>query len=69
MPFVHQDLLSEETTPGIANRNWSRSFERGIQGQVFPILTLTGNIILIHETDLDKFLVRGGRVIPDEVFP
>lgn len=69
MTFLYQDPVSKETPPGSANRNWSRSFERGIQGQVFPILTLTGNIILIHETDLDKFLVRGGRVIPDEVFP
>jgi|GEM_PF-3193501 len=69
MTFLYKEPFTKETPPGIANRNWSRSFERGIQGQVFPILTLAGNIILAHEADLDTVLIRGGRVIPDEVFP
>ena len=68
MPFVYQDLLPEETPPGIANRNWCNSLNRSVQGHVFTVLTLSGNIILIHETELDTVLIRGGTVIPDEVF-
>ena len=67
MSFVYQDLLPEETPPGISNRNWIQPFQRGIHGNVFTVLTLAGNIILTHETDLDTVLIRGGRVIPDEV--
>lgn len=67
MPFVYQYLLSEETPPGIANRNWCNPLNRAGQGKVFTVLTLAGNIILTHETDLDTVLIRGGRVIPDEV--
>ena len=67
MPFVYQYLLSEETPPGIANRNWCNPLNRAGQGKVFTVLTLAGNIILTHETELDTVLIRGGSVIPDEV--
>ena len=67
MPFVYQDLLPEETPPGIANRNWCNPLNQAAQGHVFTVLTLAGNIILTHETELDTVLIRGGSVIPDEV--
>jgi hypothetical protein len=67
MTFLYQDPVSKETPPGIANRNWCNPLNRAVQGHVFTVLTLAGNIILTHETDLDTVLVRGGSVIPDEV--
>ena len=69
MPFLYQDLLPEETPPSLSRGVWSQFLERGVQEKVFTVLTLSGNIVLIPESDLDRALVRGGRVLPDGVFP
>ena len=69
MTFAVKDPLLEETNPAVSERGWRQSFQRGVQGKVFTVLTLAGNIVLIPESDLDKALVRGGRVLADDVFP
>lgn len=69
MIFSVKDLLLEETNPAVSERGWSQSIERDVQEKVFTVLTLSGNIVLIPESDLDRALVRGGRVLPDGGFP
>ena len=69
MTFSVKDQLLEETNPAVSERWWRQYFQCGIQEKIFTVLTLAGNIVLIPESDLDKALVRGGRVLPDDVFP
>ena len=64
-----KDRLFEESPLSISERRGKKSFQRSVQEKVFTVFTLAGNIVLIPESDLDKALVRGGRVLADDVFP
>ena len=64
-----KDRLFEESPLSISERSGKKSFQRSVQEKVFTVFTLAGNIVLIPESDLDKALVRGGRVLADDVFP
>jgi hypothetical protein len=69
MPFVYQDPALKEKPSSRCEKTPRESYERRIQGEVFCVMTLAGMMILVHETDLDTVLVRGGVVVPDEVCP